>query len=163
MSVPTLRTSSRTSVVPLPPHAAWLVVACGRAGRRWYVDAAPFVVRGAIDRLAGSAGRRWDPPGNPLLSPGDTGGFWRVLEATAYDGGRGRLLLEAAVRLPGRVLLETRVEPAAPAGTRVRQSVTFQPAGVLGHAYLVADLPAREAVIELTHRRLLADLRRETG
>ncbi len=161
MGLPTLRTSSRTSDVDLPADTAWAAVASGRPGRRWYLDAAPFVVRGALDRLAGGAGRAWEPPGTPLLAAGDTAGFWRVLEATAYDGGRHRLALEAAVRAPGRVLLETRVDPLGPDRARVGQRVSFAPRGSLGHAYLLADLPAREAVLELAHRRLLADLRRE--
>jgi hypothetical protein len=42
----------------------------------------------------------------------------------------------------------------------VRLDVTFRPHGRLGTAYLLADLPARELVAELTHRRMTADLRR---
>jgi len=163
MGLPTLHTSTRSSEVVLPVAAAWEVVASGRHGPRWYVEAAPFVLRGAIDRLVGGAGRPWDPPGTPLLAAGDTAGFWRVLEARTDDGGRHRLLLEAAVRAPGRVLLETRVDPLGPERARIGQQVRFEPHGVLGRAYLLADLPARELVIDLTHRRLLADLRRETG
>jgi hypothetical protein len=163
MGFPTLRTSSRSSTVPLPPATTWEVVASGRRGRQWYADAAPFVLRGALDRLVGGAGRSWDPPGTPVLSPGDAAGFWRVVEAATYDGGRGRLLLEAAVRAPGRVRLESRVDPLGPHRTRITQQVSFEPRGIVGHAYLLADLPAREAVVELTHRRLLADLRRRTA
>ena len=177
MGMPTLHASRRTSEVAVPAVTAWAVVASGRRGPRWYVEAAPFVLRGAIDRLAGGAGRRWEPPGTPLLGAGDTGGFWRVLEAETHDGtpdptstghhdgayGGGRLLLEAAVRAPGRVLLETLVEPVGAGRARIAQEVRFEPAGIVGRAYLLADLPAREAVIDLTHRRLLSDLRRETA
>ena len=169
MGIPTLHASTRSSEVALPVESAWAVVASGRRGPRWYVEAAPFVLRGAIDRLVGGAGRAWDPPGTPLLAAGDTAGFWRVLEAgdrtgeEAYDGGRCRLLLEAAVRAPGRVLLEAGVAPLGPDRCLVDLRISFEPHGVLGRAYLLADLPAREAVVDLAHRRLLDDLRRETG
>jgi hypothetical protein len=159
----TLRTSSRRTEVDLPAEDAWAVVASGAIGRQWYFDAAPFVLRGALDRLVGGEGRRWTPPGRPLLQAGDTVGFWRVTEA-GRRGRRHRLLLEAAVRSPGRVLLRTEVEPLDPtmAGdrSRVHQAVSFDPDGALGHLYRLVDLPAREAVLELTHRRLLADLDR---
>ncbi|GAA2138905.1 hypothetical protein GCM10009844_07270 [Nocardioides koreensis] len=155
-----LRTSRRTSDLPLPAERAWAVVASGRRRPQWYADAAPFVVRGALDRLVGGRGRAWEPPGTPLLAAGNTAGFWRVLEA-GHDGSRHRLLLEAAVRAPGRVLLHTEVDALDASRSRLRQQVAFEPNGILGHAYLLADLPAREAVLALTHRRLLADLRRE--
>ncbi len=148
-----LLTSSRASTVDHDPDQVWAVVACGRPGPRWYADAAPFVVRGALDRLVGGAGRRWPAPDRDLLTAGDTVGFWRVVRATD-----GVLDLEAVVRAPGRVTLRTEVTPDG-TGARVAQAVTFEPHGVLGTAYLLADLPAREAVITLAHRRLLGDLR----
>jgi len=144
--------SSRSTLVDPGPDTVWAVVACGRPGARWYADSAPFVVRGALDRLVGGAGRRWPGPDRDLLRAGDEVGFWRV---TGAD--EGRLVLEAAVRAPGRVTLTTTVTAE---GTRSRldQRVSFRPDGLLGAAYLFADLPAREAVIGLVHRRLLQDL-----
>ncbi|CAB4712759.1 unannotated protein [freshwater metagenome] len=62
------------------------------------------------------------------------------------------------MRAPGRVRLRTDVRPTL-AGCDVEQVVTFTPSGLLGRAYLLADLPAREALLTLVHRRLLADLR----
>ncbi len=64
----------------------------------------------------------------------------------------------ADVRSPGRVTLVTSVEPAGPGRCTVRQSVTFEPDGLVGQLYMLADLPAREVVVELTHRRLLAEI-----
>ena len=144
--------STRTSTVDRAPDEVWSVVAGGGPGPHWYVDALPFVVRGAIDRALGGGGRRWPVPGRPLRA-GDTAGFWRV------TGVEGRTLrLDADVRAPGRVRLVTRVQDDRPGRCRVSQSVSFEPDGLLGQLYLVADLPAREVVIELAHRRLLADL-----
>ena len=43
-------------------------------------------------------------------------------------------------------------------GCELRQTVTFDPDGAVGAAYLVVDLPARELVIELTHRHTVAEV-----
>ena len=144
--------STRTSTVDRDAAEVWSVVAGGGPGSHWYVDALPFVVRGGIDRAVGGEGRRWPVPGRPLRS-GDTAGFWRV------SGVEGRTLrLDADVRSPGRVRLVTRVREDRSGRCTVSQSVSFEPDGLRGQLYLVADLPAREVVVELAHRRLLADL-----
>lgn len=153
----TLTTTTRSATVALSPDRAWEVVASGAAGPQWYVDAAPFVFRGALDRLVGGAGRRHRPPGRPRLAVGDRAGFWRVVEA---DHRAHRLLLEAEVRAPGRVTLEAGVRPGAGEHADVTMTIALDPAGVLGAVYLVADLPARAAVTELTMLHLLTVLRR---
>jgi hypothetical protein len=68
-------------------------------------------------------------------------------------------MLEAEVRAPGTVRLTTTAEALDDATTRLVQTVTLRPDGLLGLAYLVADLPAREAVVGLAHRHLRAELR----
>jgi Protein of unknown function (DUF2867) len=148
-----LHRSTRSSDVDRDADQVWSVVVGAGAGRHWYVDAFPFVVRGAIDRVLGGAGRRWPVPSHPRLEAGDTAGFWRVTGA-----GRRRLALEADVRSPGRVTLETSVEPIGVGRCSVRQTVTFEPDGLVGQLYMLADVPAREAVAELTHQALLAEL-----
>ncbi|MBF4161323.1 DUF2867 domain-containing protein [Nocardioides acrostichi] len=150
---PTWTTSSRSTLATASPDEAWSIVAGAGPGAHWYLDAAPFVVRGVLDRLVGGAGRRWPAPDRPLLEPGDTAGFWQVEEADVDLG----LVLRADVRAPGTVRLHTRVRQED-AGCRLEQTVTLDPRGLLGLGYLLADLPAREVVIELTQRRLLADL-----
>jgi hypothetical protein len=151
-----LHSSARRADLDLRAPDTWRVVASGHDHPQWYVDSGPFVVRGALDRAVGGDGRRWRPPGTPVLSSGDTVGFWRVLEA---DHDAHRLVLEAAVRAPGRVVLTTSVEPLGETRCRLTQTTEFTPSGWLGRGYLLADLPAREVVAELTYRRLLADLR----
>lgn len=166
LTTPDLHSSRRTTVLDRSLDEVWDVVASGWAGRQWYVDALPFVFRGAVDRVLGGPGRRWQPPGTPLVRHGDLVGFWRVTRAE-HDGPRRLLLLEAQVRAPGTVRLlttaqavEGAIEGAVEHGrTRLVQTVELEPHGLLGTAYLLADIPAREAVVELTHRRLLADLR----
>ena len=68
-------------------------MASGETGPHWYVDALPFVVRGALDRAVGGAGQRWAPPGTPLLAAGDRAGFWSVVVSSPSE-----LLLRAEVR-----------------------------------------------------------------
>ena len=154
-----LQASVRATSVDLAPDDVWTVVASGGERSRWYVDAGPFVVRGAIDRVLGGAGRRWPAQGGALLQPGDRGGFWVVEEA---DHGVRRLVLRAAVRAPGVVRLECTVA-ADGRGSSITTTVSFAPAGLVGAAYLLTDLPARELVTELTHRRIVADVRAALG
>lgn len=163
MGLPTLHASRRHTDLAVGAAQAWSVVASGSQGRHWYVDAAPLVFRGRLDRLLGGAGADRLPPGRALLRAGDRVGFWEVREAGAGpDGTAGhRLVLRARVRAPGEVLLTTEVTPL-PAGCRVGQAVSFAPEGLAGRAYLLADLPAREVLLELVHRRLLAEVRRDT-
>jgi hypothetical protein len=149
-----LLTSSREGDVGVTIGEVRRVLACGLAGDRWYVDAWPFVLRGTLDVLVGGAGRQWPVPGRPLLRVGDRAGFWTVTRSDP-----GGLALDATVRAPGRVSLLTEWFARPGGGTRVRLDVTFHPHGALGTAYLLADLPARELVAELTHRRMLGDLR----
>ena len=133
----------------------WAVVAGAEPGPHWYVDALPFVVRGGLDRAFGGEGRRWPVPAHEVLRAGDTAGFWRVIRAQ-----RRTLELEAAVRAPGQVTLETAVLAGGPGRCRVRQRVTFEPDGLAGQLYMLVDLPAREVVVELAHRALLAEIAR---
>ena len=148
-----MTSSSRTSTVDLPAEDVRAVVASGRRGPQWYADALPLVARGGIDRLLGGEGRRWPAPDRELLETGDRVAFWTVTRSTADE-----LVLRAEVRAPGEVVLTTRLVALDAWHTHVEQTVVFHPSGLLGAAYLLADLPAREAVVELVHRRLLRDL-----
>ena len=70
-------------------------------------------------------------------------------------------MLEAAVRAPGTVtltVLVTGTETSAGSGTQIDLQVRLDPHGVLGAAYLLADLPARETLVALVHHRLSADV-----
>jgi hypothetical protein len=145
--------SSRATTLDRDADDVWSVVARAGRGPHWYVDAPPFVVRGAIDRVVGGAGRRWPVPDHEELREGDTAGFWRVTRAR-----RRGLELVADVRSPGRVTLETTVEADGTGRCTVRQNVTFEPDGLVGQLYMLADLPAREVVAELTHRALLSEI-----
>ncbi|MCH1865086.1 DUF2867 domain-containing protein [Nocardioides sp. CFH 31398] len=151
----TPRTSTRSTGLDADPDVAWATVADGRAGPRWYLDAIPFRFRDLLDRLAGGQDRDHPAPGGAELRTGDRAGFWLVREA---DRSRRRLVMEATVRAPGRVTFTTEVTPVVTGGCELTQSVRFDPAGVVGVAYLVVDLPARETLMEWVHRRTCADV-----
>ena len=84
-----LLSSSRSTLVDPGPDRSgrWSRAVVPAPG--WYVDSAPFVVRGALDRLVGGAGRRWPGPDRDLLRAGDEVGFWRVTSPTR-DGWSSR-------------------------------------------------------------------------
>ena len=153
-----LRTSTRTTHLPVPPEQVWAAVTAAGGTGRWYTEALPFVVRGALDRALGGAGRRWPVPATERLARGERAGFWEVAEV---DERTRTLHLVAAVRAPGTVALTTTVAPAL-RGSTLTQAVSFAPSGLLGSAYLVADLPARELVVELAHRTSLDEVTRAT-
>lgn len=145
-----LFSSARTSSLSVTPDVAWERLVAGGPGPHWYVDALPFTFRAALDRLVG--GEPLARPPDDDLAEGDRAGFWTVEHA-----GEGLLLLIARVRAPGRVRLRCEVS-AEGNGTRLRQVVAFHPRGPFGAAYLLGDLPAREALISLVHSRTRAEL-----
>lgn len=149
--------SERAVTVALPPDAAWDVVASGMTGSQWYLDAVPFRARGALDRWVGGAGHGGRPPGRARLAVGDRIGFWEVERA---DHRARRLELRAHVRAPGTVRLLARVDPLAGGDSTVVLRIGFAPHGPAGRAYLLADLPARELVVEWVALHLLTVLQR---
>ena len=153
-----MRRSTRATHLDRPAAEVWSTVTAAGGQDRWFTTAAPFVVRGAIDRLLGGAGRRWPVPDAARLTTGDRAGFWRVAQV---DDPARILRLEAAVRAPGVVAMTTTVEPTL-AGSTLTQAISFTPAGPVGAAYLLVDLPARELVVELAHRATLDEVSRAT-
>lgn len=155
---PSLQRSSRSATIDQPAAEVWAAAASARGdadGEIWYVDAFGFVVRGAIDRLTLGKGRRWPLPDRGLLRAGDRAGFWEVTEVDHEHRG---LAMVAAVRAPGTVRMEVSVAGAGAERSVITLSISFVPEGRLGWTYLIADLPAREVVMELTQRALLADV-----
>ena len=89
-----LHTSGRRTDLDLPASDVWRIVASGLERPQWYVDAAPFVVRGALDQALGGKGRRWRPPGTPVtLRPATrrgSGGCWRPTTTSSGWSSRRR-------------------------------------------------------------------------
>lgn len=180
-ALPRLACSERCLRVAASLDATWDVVAAAppegapggaraggaRAGgspTRWYADAAPLLFRSALDRVARGVlgdppvpavvGLRSAPAG--LLGAGDEAGLWRVVEA---DHEVRRLRLQAVVHAPGSVRATAWLTPVFD-GCRVHLRIGMRPSGLVGAAYRLVDLPAREVVVEGVARALLADLRR---
>jgi hypothetical protein len=75
------------------------------------------------------------------LSVGDTVDCWRV---EAFEADRF-LRLAGEMRLPGRAWLEFEVAPDG-AGARIRQTASFEPAGLAGLVYWYAIYPLHALV-----------------
>ncbi len=100
----------------------------GRTG--WYYGDGLWRIRGLLDLVVGGVGMRRGRRDPVELAPGDTVDFWRV-EAIEPPH---LLRLVAEMRLPGRAWLQFRVEGEG-AGSIIRQTAFFDPAGFRGRLY----------------------------
>jgi uncharacterized protein YbjT (DUF2867 family) len=114
-------------------------------------------IRGLLDLMFGGAGMRRGRRDPDRLLAGDTLDFWRV-EAIQTDS---LLRLVAEMRLPGRAWLQFEVEPDG-AGSVVRQTAIFDPAGVLGQLYWYLLYPVHRFVFAGMLRGI-ADAMGESG
>jgi hypothetical protein len=107
----------------------------------WYYADWLWTVRGWLDLFVGGVGIRRGRRDPDRLCVGDTVDCWRV---ESIEPGH-RLRLVAEMKLPGRAWLEFEVEPEGD-GTRLRQTATFDPLGLLGLAYWYAVWPLHQIV-----------------
>lgn len=147
---------SRTVGVDATPAAAFAPIRRigGRTG--WYYGDALWRLRGWLDLLVGGVGLRRGRRDAEALRVGDVVDCWRV---EVFEPDR-RLRLAAEMRLPGRAWLEFEVEPAG-AGSRIRQTAIFYPAGLLGLAYWYGIYALHKAVFAGMLSGLAAAARRE--
>lgn len=145
----------RTRAAAGSPADLWRVIEGIGGARGWYSPELAWIVRGAVDRLAGGIGRRRGRPHPDRLAPGDPLDFWRVEEVR-----RGELLrLRAEMRLPGVAWLELRAGRDGD-GTVLHQRTTFRPRGPAGHLYWWASLPLHKVVFARMATNLAAAARR---
>lgn len=142
---------SRACELPVPPAQVFAPVRRigGRTG--WYAHDGLWRLRGLIDLLLGGVGARRGrrDPEHPCV--GDTVDWWRVEEYVP-----DRLLrLRAEMKLPGRAWLEFEVSPS-PAGSTLRQTAVFDPAGLAGLLYWYGVYPLHAVVF----RGMLAGIAR---
>jgi len=132
---------SREVALPVPAPAAFAAVRRigGRTG--WYGYDWLWQLRGFIDLLLGGAGMRRGRRDPDRVAAGDTIDCWRV---TGFVPDRS-LRLAAEMRLPGRAWLEFEVSPCE-AGSRLRQTAVFEPAGLAGLAYWYGIYPLHALV-----------------
>jgi hypothetical protein len=109
----------------------------------WYYANWLWKLRAFIDLLAGCIGTRRGRK-NPIdFAVGETVDWWRV---EVYEKNR-RVRFKGEFKLPGRAWLEFEVEPEDK-GAIIRQTVGFDPKGVLGLVYWYGLLPIHGVMFE---------------
>jgi hypothetical protein len=104
----------------------------------WYGADFLWSIRGLLDTIVGGAGLRRGRRDPQKLRAGESLDFWRV---EAIEHGR-YLRLIAEMKLPGEAWLEFELKPSDKPGiTKVKQTATFVPKGLLGHLYWYAIAP----------------------
>lgn len=107
----------------------------------WYYANWFWRIRGRLDALRGGVGLRRGRRDAFSLAAGDTLDFWRV---ERFEADR-LLTLQAEMRVPGRLWLQFEVD-VHPQGSTVRQTVMFDPAGIVGLSYWYALYPIHQVV-----------------
>ena len=103
----------------------------------WYYGNALWKARGFLDKAFGGVGLRRGRTHPDHLHSGDSLDFWRVLVA---DRKNKHLILYAEMKMPGEGWLEFKIEQSQGA-SRLVQTATFRPRGLLGRAYWYSVLP----------------------
>lgn len=112
----------------------------GKTG--WYYGDWLWKLRGLMDRLVGGVGLSRGRRHGRDLKPGDALDFWRVVAVEPNK----RLLLTAEMKLPGKAMLEFRIDEIGPGKIRLTQTAKFLPSGLLGLAYWWAVTPLHNLV-----------------
>ena len=126
----------RTRVVASTPEDVFATICRIGGAKGWYSGDWLWHARGSIDILFGGPGLRRGRRDPLRLRVGDPLDFWRVIEVEP-----SRLVrLSAEMLLPGTATLEWSLAPI-PGGTRVIQTASFRPRGLLGRIYWYAIAP----------------------
>ncbi|MDJ0923166.1 MAG: SDR family oxidoreductase [Acidimicrobiia bacterium] len=118
-----------------------------------------WTIRGWIDQLFGGVGLRRGRRHPEELRPGESLDFFRVAEIEPH---RGRLLLQAEMKVPGTAWLEWWAEPVD-GGSRLTQTAWFVPRGLLGRIYWWGLLPFHAPIWRLMVRRMVGAAERRTA
>lgn len=132
---------SRFVEVPVEPEDAFAPIRTIGGATGWYFVDWLWHLRGFLDLLVGGVGLRRGRRDPASAVPGDALDFWRV---EVFDPPR-RLRLLAEMKMPGRGWLDLEVEPTR-GGSRIRQTASFDPAGLAGRAYWYGLYPLHELV-----------------
>ena len=132
---------SRVLAVDVTAEQAFTPIRRIGGGVGWYAFDFLWQLRGVIDLLFGGVGLRRGRRDPDQLRVGDVLDWWRV---ELFEPDR-RLRLVAEMKLPGRAWLEFEVEPGT-AGSLIRQTATFHPAGLAGLVYWYGIYPLHALV-----------------
>lgn len=108
----------------------------------WYYGNWLWKLRGLMDRLLGGVGLARGRRHSSELKPGDALDFWRV---AAVNPGE-RLLLVAEMMLPGKAMLEFKIEAVSQTEARIWQTARFLPNGLTGLIYWWLVTPLHNAI-----------------
>ena len=112
----------------------------GKTG--WYYGNWLWKLRGIMDRLIGGVGLTRGRRHLYELKHGDALDVWRVVAVVPHK----RLLLTAEMKLPGKAMLEFKIDEVAPDKVKLTQTAKFLPSGLLGLAYWWAVTPLHSFV-----------------
>jgi hypothetical protein len=135
--------SSRVARVPARGADAFAPIQRIGGPTGWYGADWFWRLRGLLDRLRGGVGLRRGRRHPQHLQLGDKIDFWRV---ERLEPGR-RLLLEAEMRIPGRLWLQFDVENGDGAA-EIRQTTVFDPAGYVGRLYWYLLYPVHRRIFD---------------
>ena len=146
----TVLSDVRHARTPLAPSVVFGSIAQIGGERGWYSGGWLWRIRGVLDQLVGGPGLRRGR--RQALTVGDALDFWRV-EDLVVDR---RLRLHAEMRLPGEAWLTWDLVPDG-SGTRLTQTATFRPRGLLGRLYWLGVAPFHRFVFPGMLSGILAD------
>jgi len=132
----------RSMIIKASPSEVWnpIVRLGGTTG--WYYGNWLWKLRGIMDRIIGGVGLGRGRRNLYDIKPGDALDFWRVAAVEADK----RLLLVAEMKLPGKAILEFKIEDESANYVKLTQTATFLPAGLLGLAYWYAVTPLHNLI-----------------
>ncbi|HEX6976413.1 MAG TPA: SDR family oxidoreductase [Vicinamibacterales bacterium] len=147
-----VKVDRRTAVVNVPPELAFAPVRRIGGAAGWYFATFLWRLRGWMDRMAGGVGMDRGRRDCETCRVGDPIDGWTV---EAFEEPR-RLRLSADMRLPGRGWLEFTVTPLeGGTASRIEQTATFDPRGLLGRIYWYAVLPLHELIFRGMLRQIV--------
>jgi uncharacterized protein YbjT (DUF2867 family)/ligand-binding SRPBCC domain-containing protein len=132
-----MKTDTRAVVVDVPQALAFAPVRRIGGATGWYFGRLLWSARGWLDRRLGGVGMARGRRDAESCAVGDVIDGWTV---DAYEPDR-LLRLSADIKLPGRGWLEFEVTPVDATRSRIRQTATFDPRGLLGRVYWYASFP----------------------
>ncbi len=125
-----LYTDVRTAESPKDVKTVWATVQAIGGDHGYSTASWAWELRGFIDKIFGGVGLRRGRRDPDKLVIGDAVDFWRVEELIPEK----LLRLRAEMKMPGLAWLEFRLEKTA-TGTKVTQTATYAPRGLLGQLY----------------------------
>ena len=133
----TWKVDTREVIVDVPASQAFAPVRRIGGANGWYFGNRMWKMRGWLDRWFGGVSMNRGRRDQECCIVGDVIDGWTVV---AYEPDR-LMRLAADMKLPGRGWLEFAVMPVEGGRSRIRQTATFDPRGLLGRLYWNAVLP----------------------